>query len=400
MRHMGHGGGYCGGAAVAVARSQRLGLVPGCLEAGGCATPVAVACCRKQQQQWAPRLRQRRGPRSQHLRPSPRPLWTAALRRCERGGAAAVAAEAGGAVPLPQPEHLLRHPRGQQCGGVSGAERARRKTSFRARPAGSAAGRRAAACIRRDRGRGRLAVPSIRMAAGAAEGRHALATCRAALVPGPRLVESAQRTVTAMAKVGIPAEQREAVLACTAAVLHLGNVAFAEGRDADSSMVKTGGAAEEALAAAGGPGGAGGGMPRALAAGRRSLMRGCCMGLKHAALGLLGPLRLRQRAIWAMWGRGVVQTQPPDTCADLSPSCLACHRSRPAGRVTRRPGARADDAHATDAGGPDYQPSQRASRHREQGLPRKGQRTARARGRLGWVTSLAVCLRANRKQRV
>jgi hypothetical protein len=54
-----------------------------------------------------------------------------------------------------------------------------------------------------------------------------------------------------MAKVGIPADQREAILACTAAVLHLGNVAFAEGRDADSSMVKPGGAAEEALAAAG-----------------------------------------------------------------------------------------------------------------------------------------------------
>jgi myosin-5 len=54
-----------------------------------------------------------------------------------------------------------------------------------------------------------------------------------------------------MAKVGIPPEQREAVLACVAAVLHLGNVAFAEGRDADSSMVKPGGAAEEALAAAG-----------------------------------------------------------------------------------------------------------------------------------------------------
>jgi hypothetical protein len=54
-----------------------------------------------------------------------------------------------------------------------------------------------------------------------------------------------------MAKVGIPPEQREAVLAVTAAVLHLGNVAFVEGRDADSSMVKPGGLAEESLAAAG-----------------------------------------------------------------------------------------------------------------------------------------------------
>jgi hypothetical protein len=69
-----------------------------------------------------------------------------------------------------------------------------------------------------------------------------------------------QRTVSAMAKVGIPPEQREAVLACVAAVLHLGNVVFVEGRDADSSMVKPGGVAEESLAAAGaGPRGPGGG---------------------------------------------------------------------------------------------------------------------------------------------
>ena len=65
-----------------------------------------------------------------------------------------------------------------------------------------------------------------------------------------------------MAKVGIPAEQREAILAVTVAVLHLGNVAFAEGRDADSSMVAPGGAAEEALAAAGEPNWGEGGVGR------------------------------------------------------------------------------------------------------------------------------------------
>jgi len=53
-----------------------------------------------------------------------------------------------------------------------------------------------------------------------------------------------------MAKVGIPPGQRDAVLACVAAVLHLGNVKFTEGRDADSSMVAPG-AATEALSAAG-----------------------------------------------------------------------------------------------------------------------------------------------------
>jgi hypothetical protein len=53
-----------------------------------------------------------------------------------------------------------------------------------------------------------------------------------------------------MAKVGIPPAGREAVFACVAAVLHLGNVAFTEGRDHDSSMVAPGGATE-ALTAAG-----------------------------------------------------------------------------------------------------------------------------------------------------
>ena len=69
-------------------------------------------------------------------------------------------------------------------------------------------------------------------------------------IPGDSNAEEYARTVTAMAKVGIPAEQREAIFACVAAVLHLGNVEFAEGRDADSSMVAPGSPAEAALGAA------------------------------------------------------------------------------------------------------------------------------------------------------
>jgi len=61
-----------------------------------------------------------------------------------------------------------------------------------------------------------------------------------------------QRTVTAMAKVGIPAEQREAVFGTVAAVLHLGNISFVEGPDADSSKVAPGDA-QQHLQAAGEP---------------------------------------------------------------------------------------------------------------------------------------------------
>jgi myosin-5 len=53
-----------------------------------------------------------------------------------------------------------------------------------------------------------------------------------------------------MGKVGIPAEQREAVFATVAAVLHLGNISFLEGKEADSSKVAPG-AAQEHLKAAG-----------------------------------------------------------------------------------------------------------------------------------------------------
>lgn len=60
----------------------------------------------------------------------------------------------------------------------------------------------------------------------------------------------AQRTVTAMAKVGIPPEQRDAVFATVAAVLHLGNVSFVEGKESDSSAVAPG-SAQEHLQAAG-----------------------------------------------------------------------------------------------------------------------------------------------------
>jgi myosin-5 len=53
-----------------------------------------------------------------------------------------------------------------------------------------------------------------------------------------------------MGKVGIPAEQREAVFATVAAVLHLGNISFVEGKEADSSKVAPG-LAQEHLQAAG-----------------------------------------------------------------------------------------------------------------------------------------------------
>lgn len=59
-----------------------------------------------------------------------------------------------------------------------------------------------------------------------------------------------QRTVTAMAKVGIPPEQRDSVFATVAAVLHLGNVSFVEGKESDSSTVAPG-SAQEHLQAAG-----------------------------------------------------------------------------------------------------------------------------------------------------
>lgn len=66
----------------------------------------------------------------------------------------------------------------------------------------------------------------------------------------PLCVCPMQRTVTAMAKVGIPPEQRDAVFATVAAVLHLGNVSFVEGRESDSSAVAPG-SAQEHLQAAG-----------------------------------------------------------------------------------------------------------------------------------------------------
>lgn len=53
-----------------------------------------------------------------------------------------------------------------------------------------------------------------------------------------------------MGKVGIPAEQRESVFATVASVLHLGNISFVEGKEADSSKVAPG-AAQEHLQAAG-----------------------------------------------------------------------------------------------------------------------------------------------------
>jgi myosin-5 len=63
-----------------------------------------------------------------------------------------------------------------------------------------------------------------------------------------------QRTITAMGKVGIPAEQRESVFATVAAVLHLGNISFVEGKEADSSKVAPG-KPQENLQAAGTAGG-------------------------------------------------------------------------------------------------------------------------------------------------
>lgn len=53
-----------------------------------------------------------------------------------------------------------------------------------------------------------------------------------------------------MGKVGIPPEQRDAVFAAVAAVLHLGNVSFVDGKEADSSKVAPG-QAQEHLQAAG-----------------------------------------------------------------------------------------------------------------------------------------------------
>jgi hypothetical protein len=53
-----------------------------------------------------------------------------------------------------------------------------------------------------------------------------------------------------MAKVGIPPEQRDSVFATVAAVLHLGNVSFVEGKESDSSTVAPG-SAQEHLQAAG-----------------------------------------------------------------------------------------------------------------------------------------------------
>jgi hypothetical protein len=53
-----------------------------------------------------------------------------------------------------------------------------------------------------------------------------------------------------MNKVGIPASFQEAIFATTAAVLHMGNIQFVEGKESDSSMVAPG-AAQQHLAAAG-----------------------------------------------------------------------------------------------------------------------------------------------------
>eukprot|EP00879_Flechtneria_rotunda_P010956 GHRR01011448.1.p1 GENE.GHRR01011448.1~~GHRR01011448.1.p1 ORF type:complete len:975 (+),score=342.76 GHRR01011448.1:784-3708(+) len=69
-------------------------------------------------------------------------------------------------------------------------------------------------------------------------------------IPGDSNAEEYKRTVTAMAKVGIPPQQREAVFATVAAVLHLGNISFVEEREADSSKVAPGPAYEHLQAAA------------------------------------------------------------------------------------------------------------------------------------------------------
>ena len=57
-----------------------------------------------------------------------------------------------------------------------------------------------------------------------------------------------QRTRRAMSLVGIPEEEQLAVCRTVAAILHLGNVAFAEGPE-ESSRLATGGAAEKHLGA-------------------------------------------------------------------------------------------------------------------------------------------------------
>lgn len=80
---------------------------------------------------------------------------------------------------------------------------------------------------------------------------HHMASTQMAMYDTPlSSVSLLQRTVTAMAKVGIPPEQRDAVFATVAAVLHLGNVSFVEGKESDSSAVAPG-AAQEHLQAAG-----------------------------------------------------------------------------------------------------------------------------------------------------
>ena len=48
-----------------------------------------------------------------------------------------------------------------------------------------------------------------------------------------------QRTRQAMTIVGISEDDQDAVFRTVAAVLHLGNVAFQEGADADASQVRT-----------------------------------------------------------------------------------------------------------------------------------------------------------------
>ncbi|KAF8063028.1 XI-F [Scenedesmus sp. PABB004] len=69
-------------------------------------------------------------------------------------------------------------------------------------------------------------------------------------IPGDSNAEEYERTVSAMSKVGIPAEQREAVFATVAAVLHLGNISFVEGPEPDSSKAAPGSAQEHLRAAA------------------------------------------------------------------------------------------------------------------------------------------------------
>ena len=53
-----------------------------------------------------------------------------------------------------------------------------------------------------------------------------------------------------MNKVGIPPSFQEAIFATAAAVLHMGNIQFVEGRESDSSMVAPG-AAQQHLSAVG-----------------------------------------------------------------------------------------------------------------------------------------------------